>query len=378
MAESRVSRETVLEYSVEIYIRLALITVFAYFSLRLAWPFLHILVWAALLAVALHPLFLWLTGKLNGKSNWAATLIALVCLIVLLSPTILIVDSLLDTLGKWSEAVQTKKLPIPQPPVSVKEWPLIGGKVYDIWSGLTVNLEATARQYQPQIKDAVVILLRSGAGLALGVLQFALSIIFAAVFLGFARSLGAGIKRVARRVGNDRGRKSVDMAIDTINSVARGVLGVALIQGGLGALGVFVGGIPFPGVISALIVMLCIVQMPPLAFIPLIIYAWSAETATFALIFTIYMLVCMFLDNVLKPLLLARGLSTPMIVILIGVIGGTLSAGMLGLFIGPVILAVFYEMIQLWLESPNGSATAHTENTGSPGETPTEAGNCTS
>jgi predicted PurR-regulated permease PerM len=211
--------------------------------------------------------------------------------------------------------------------------------------------------------------------LALGVLQFALSIIFAAVFLGFSKPLGAGIKRVAGRVGNDRGRKSVDMAVKTINSVARGVLGVALIQGGLGALGVFFGGLPFPGVISALILMLCIVQMPPLAFIPLIIYAWSTESTTFALIFTVYMLACMFLDNVLKPFLLARGLSTPMVVILIGVIGGTLTAGMLGLFIGPVILAVFYEMIQLWLGPRNGETAPQTENSAPPGTAPAEVGN---
>jgi predicted PurR-regulated permease PerM len=374
MPDSRVSRETVLGYSVEIYIRLALVTAFAFYSLKVLWPFLSILIWAAILAVALHPLFVWVTSKLRVKASWAATLIAVVCLIVLLLPTVLIVDSLLESIGHWSEIIKTGNLPVPLPPETVKEWPLVGNRVYDIWNGIALNIEATARQYQPQIKNAVASLLGTGVGLALGVMQFALSIIFAAVFLGFAKSLVPGIKRIAERVGNDRGRKSIDMAGATINSVSRGVLGVALIQGGLGAIGVFIGGLPFPGLISALIVMLCIVQMPPLAFIPLIIYAWAAESTSFALVFTIYMLACMLLDNFLKPFLLARGLSTPMVVILIGVIGGTLNAGMLGLFIGPVILAVFFEMIQFWLGSLDGDAE-EMENIESTSGTSAEGGN---
>ena len=356
MPDSRVSRETVLNYSIEIYIRLALVTVFAYFSLKLIWPFLSILIWATILAVALYPLFVWLTGKLKGKAGWAAALIAVVGLVVLILPTVLIVDSLYESLAHWSEAIKNGNLPIPLPPETVKEWPLIGNKTFNIWNGLALNLEATARQYQPQIEDTVANLLRISAGLALGVLQFFLSIIFAAVFLCFAKSLTPGIKRVAERVGSGQGQEAVDMAVATINSVSRGVLGVALIQGGFGAIGVFVGGIPFAGVVSALLVILCIVQMPPLGFIPLIIYAWSVESTTFALIFTVYMLACMLIDNILKPFLLARGLSTPMIVILIGVIGGTLNAGMLGLFIGPVILAVFYEMIRFWLASFNSES----------------------
>ena len=349
MGEPRGDRETVLNYSIDIYIRLALITLFGFFSFPLIWPFIGILAWAMIFAVALYPVFVWLSGKLGGKGSRAATLMTLVGLVLLLTPTVLIVDSLIHTFGNWAETVQSDAVSVPPPPETVKDWPLVGNKVHAIWSAAASNLEDTLQKYSTQVEHAVKALVGTGTGLIVGILQLVLSIIFAGVFLGFSRPLTDSLKTIASRMGSQRGSDMIDMAGATIRNVSRGVVGVALVQSGLGALGVYLGDVPFAGVVCAVLFLLCLVQLPPLGFIPLIIYAWTAESTTFALIFTVYMLACMLLDNFLKPILMGRGLQTPMVVILIGVIGGTIAGGLMGLFIGPVILALFHKMIAIWI-----------------------------
>ena len=351
MEDSRERQQTIIGYSVDVYVTLLIISLFAYMSFRLLAPFVSILIWATILAVALYPLWVWLTGKFGGRSALASTLIAVVGLAVLVTPTVLAVDSIIDTLGNAAAKLSGDQFHLPPPKESIKDWPLIGEQAYEFWTKAHGNLQDTIHQFLPQIRDVATSLLGASAGLIVGVLQFALSIIFAAVFLSFSAPLTTSTRRIARRVGSERGHQMVDMAGATIRNVSRGVLGVAVIQGGLAAIGIFAMGLPFAGVLAAVTLMACIVQMPPLAILPLIIYAWTGETSAATIIFTVYMLLVMFLDNVLKPILMARGLTTPMVVILIGVIGGTLTSGMLGLFIGPVILALFYEMVRVWLAS---------------------------
>ncbi|MEO1459964.1 MAG: AI-2E family transporter, partial [Pseudomonadota bacterium] len=277
--------------------------------------------------------------------------IAVIGLVVLITPTVLIVESILQSLGPVAKALASGEAEIPPAKESVKDWPLIGKQVHEMWSAANANFQEFASDYAEEIRNAATKLLQIGTGLLGGVLQFALAIIFAAVFMSFADPLVRLTDRLAARIASDRGPAMLLMAAQTTRNVTKGVIGVAVIQGGLGAIGVLAVGMPFAGVIAALLIASTLVQAPILVIVPCILYVWMSEPSLSAIIFTVYMVPVLLSDNVLKPILMARGLETPMAVILIGVIGGTISGGLIGLFTGPVILAVFYKMIGMWIES---------------------------
>ena len=192
--------------------------------------------------------------------------------------------------------------------------------------------------------------LSAAAGIGGGVLSFAVSVIIAAFMYSRAGMLSNALGSFAARIIGDRGREFVQMSGATIRNVARGVLGVSLIQALLAGVGMGLAGIPAAGVLTLLILILGILQAPPtLIIIPAIIWMWSDAELVSALIFTIYMIPVALLDNFLKPVLMAKGLKTPMLVIFIGVIGGTLAHGLIGLFLGPIVLAVFYDLLIAWV-----------------------------
>jgi predicted PurR-regulated permease PerM len=360
MQDDQLVRRRAMTISVDVFVTLAIISFLAYLSLQIMAPFLTVLIWAIILAVTLFPLFLGLKKKIGGKSGWAGTIIALIGLVILFVPTFIIVDSIIDTLGPLASKVSEGDLAVPPPDEGVKDWPIIGDKLYKIWSQANEDFKETFAHFGPQLRIFATRLLGLGAGLAGGVLQFALSIIFAAVILGYAEPLSKASSSLAERISSERGKGFLEMAAATVRNVSRGILGVALIQGGLASVGIFVMGLPFPGVLSAVTIASTIVQVPFLVIVPMIIYAWSTEPVLAATIFTAYMIPVLISDNFLKPILMARGLETPMIVILIGVIGGTVSSGLLGLFIGPVILAVSYKMVTAWISPGAETGAAET------------------
>jgi predicted PurR-regulated permease PerM len=351
MLEQQLVKKRVLAISTDVFITLALVTLFVYLSIWIFSPFISVLLWAVILAVALHPAFLLLRRKFGGKTGWAATIIALLGLALLLGPSAIIVESVIDTLGPLATALKNEEFSVPPPNEAVKDWPLVGNWIYGVWTKASTNFKDTAVHFAPQLKGLATFLLSTTAGLAGGILQFALSIVAAAIILSNADSLSKACVRIANRVADERGRAMVKMVGATIYNVSRGVLGVAVIQGGLATIGIFAVGLPFAGVVSALTVASTIIQVPLLVIVPTIIYVWSAEPTLTATIFTIYMIPVLFSDNFLKPILMARGLETPMIVIFIGVIGGTIASGLLGLFIGPVVLAVFHKLVKEWVSS---------------------------
>ncbi|MEE3102044.1 MAG: AI-2E family transporter [Pseudomonadota bacterium] len=342
------ARQRVVTLSVDVFITLGVLTLFMVFSFRLIAPFASTLIWAVILAVALAPAFDWLNARLGGRRGRTATVMALLGLVIIIGPTILIANSLIDSVGGVVAHIRDGSLRLPPPPETVRDWPMIGAKLFDLWSKASVDLLALSAQYAGKVRDFAADLAGAGAGVMLGVLQFALSVIFAAVFLAWAGPLSEATDRVAGRISG-RGRTMTAMASKTIQNVSRGVIGVAILQGGLAAVGIIAAGLPLAVILAAATVLACVIQMPPLAIIPLIILDWAINPTLHAALFTAFMIPVLFLDNVLKPILMARGLTTRMVVIMVGVIGGTLSMGLLGLFIGPVILALFYEMVQTWI-----------------------------
>jgi predicted PurR-regulated permease PerM len=179
---------------------------------------------------------------------------------------------------------------------------------------------------------------------------FVASILVAAAFLANHESVRAGMLRMCRRLAGDHGEEMLDLTVQTIRSVTVGVLGIAMIQALAGGIGMYAVGIPATGVWTLVILILAIAQLPPwLVLLPMIIYVFSYESTTVAVIFMIWSLVVSFADMVLKPLLLGRGVKVPMLAILLGAIGGMIMSGIMGLFVGAVVLALGYKLFQLWL-----------------------------
>ncbi len=337
---------------IDIAIRLGVLGLFAYFSLQLVAPFFLFLVWAVVLTVALYPVFDWLAARLGGRKVLAAVLIALCCLAIVIGPVAVLIVSLVDTLQGWYHGMANGVLKLPPLPEKLAGLPVVGAKISEFWQLAGQGLEQLLAKVGPTLVPAGSRILGVLASLSGSVLFFIVSIILAGCLFVPAPSLAKGSKLFADRIIAPRGSEFVDLAGATIRNVSRGVIGVAVVQGLLTGIVLIAFSVPLAGVLTFVALILCIIQIgPALVIIPTIIWAWSSWELVPALLFTVLMVPVMLIDNVLRPILMSRGLDVPMLVILIGVLGGTIAYGLIGLFLGPVILAVFYELIIAWVKA---------------------------
>lgn len=334
----------------DIAIRLTLLGLFIYFSLKLIEPFLMILLWAIILTVALFPVHQWLKSNLGGSSRLASTLITLAGLAIILGPIAALGLSLAESLQWMVGQLNAGTLTIPPPPDGVREWPIIGERAHAIWTAASDNLQGLLQSNSKAVLSTGASVLGKIAGVGGGVLIFAVSIIVAGLLFGPGEKLADTGRKLAGRIFNERGVAFVDMAGATIRNVSRGVIGVAVLQTLLAGIGLIVAGVPAAGVLCFVILILCIIQVGPgVILIPVMIWGWNTMETLPALLLTAYMVPVMILDNFLKPIMMSKGLETPMLVILIGVIGGSLGYGLVGLFVGPVVLGVFYDIVRAWM-----------------------------
>ena len=336
----------------DLVIRLIVVGLFAYFSLTLLAPFAIMVIWAVILAVALYPAFAALRKFLGGRGGLAATLITLLGLVVIVAPLGAVTVNVADTTLELVADFENQTVAVPRPPEKVKEWPVIGEKVHAAWSLASTNLEAAVKRFGPPLLQAAGAIVGKIAGVGFGMLGFAVSVLIAGFLFVPGPRLGDAIKTFARRIAAERGAHFVDLAGATIRNISRGVIGVALLQALLTGLILTLFGVPAAGVIAFLVLLFCIVQVGPVPVVlPVIIWAWSTKDTGPALLLTLLLIVIPVIDNVLKPILMARGLSTPMLIILLGVIGGTVSYGLIGLFLGPILLGIFYELLMAWVKN---------------------------
>ncbi|GLS89586.1 AI-2E family transporter [Psychromonas marina] len=338
---------------IEAAIRVSLVAVVIYFCAKILQPFAMAVLWGAIIAVAIYPLFTRFKNLLGGKSKLAASLYAVIAISALITPTVMISNSLIDTSVTINEQYQSGALTIPAPSKSVAEWPLIGEKTYTFWNGASKNLENTLNTHLPQLKSIATSAFSAIAGIGGTVLQFVLSIIISAVFVASAESAYRVIINIFSRLTDAKtGKEYTDLARDTIRSVAQGVLGVAIIQALLAALGMYVMDVPAWGLWSLVILVFAIAQLPPILVLGFVIsYVFSVAETTPAVIFMIYAIIVSASDGFLKPMFLGRGMETPMLVILLGAIGGMMMSGIIGLFVGAIVLALGYELFMKWLNS---------------------------
>jgi len=316
-------------------------------------PFLTLMAWALILAVTLYPAHQKLAGRMGGKQGLAATAMVAAGIVAIVLPISVLMFELGDSVHRVAVKVQDHTLQVPAPPAAIAKWPLVGEKVHDAWSRAHADPRAFIQGMQPKVGDLSKKALGMVASIGIALLMFLASVIVAGIIMAFgrsgARSSGAIFDRF---VGAGRGEQFAALCTATIRAVAQGVLGVALIQAIVVGLIMLVAGIPFAGVLAVLVLVLGIAQVPALLVtLPVIAYIWlRGDYAPLAAVtYTVLLGIGGMLDNVLKPLLLGRGVDVPMPVVLLGALGGLASAGILGMFVGATLLALGYQIFMAWV-----------------------------
>ena len=337
----------------DLLIRVGLIAFVAILCARIFAPFTGLLLWALILAVALYPLHRSLTAQLGGRRNWAATVLVLAGLLVIGVPTVMLGSSFAGQLHDAYTAFENGEARIKPPSPTVADWPLVGEKIHNAWSAAAEDLPGYLQENKEQLTNLSKRVLAAAANTAGAVMMFLGALIIAGIMMAYGESGSQAMRRIfCRLAGREKGVRLHSLSTATVRSVATGVIGVAFIQALLLGSGFIAAGIPAAGVLAFIVMIIGILQLPALIIsVPVIIYLWTAGDAGTAvnIAFTIYLLVAGMADNILKPLLLGRGVDAPMPVILLGALGGMVSAGIIGLFLGAVLLAVGYQIFMEWV-----------------------------
>ncbi|MFK8329826.1 AI-2E family transporter [Pseudomonas sp. BJa5] len=337
----------------DVLIRAGLITVLVLFCFQIFHPFLNLMLWAVILAITLYPLHNMLKGKLGNKDGRTATLIVVVALALLMVPIYLLGTSISDSIEATLTMLKSDSLEIPLPNEKIATLPLIGKPLYTFWVQSATDMSSVLMKLMPYIKSVGLTLLGKMAGVGVGFLLFIGALIIAGVLMAYGENGQRSAIAIATRLsGPERGPRIVELSTATIRAVAQGVVGIAFIQMLLVGVGFVVMGVPGAGLLAMVALLMGIMQLPViLVSLPVIAYVFATEGATLGtIVFAIYSLIAGMADNILKPLMLGRGVDVPMPVILIGALGGMVSGGFIGLFIGPVALAVAYQLFWQWVE----------------------------
>jgi predicted PurR-regulated permease PerM len=338
------------EEVIQTAIRLGLLAALIVWCFILIRPFIAVLAWGVVLAVALYPPYAWLSEHLGQRPKFAAGIMTVIATAIVIGPAAWLAFGLVDGLGVIAEHLGTERLSIPSPPTTIKDWPLVGNRLYDVWTQASTNLEAVLTQLAPHLKPVARSMLAAVGSVGIGALKFLAAVILAGFLLPLGPRLVSAGKSIMARLLPERSEDFVALAGTTIRSVSQGVIGIALVQSFLFGIGLKFAGFASAGLLAFVVMILSIVQIgAAIVLIPCIIWIWMSLDFATALLVTVYLVLVGLADNVLKPLVMGRGSTTPMLVIFMGLLGGTLVHGIVGLFIGPIILAVGWELMMAWI-----------------------------
>lgn len=335
---------------------IAILIGFSFWILR---PFLGAIVWATMIVVATWPLMVAVQARLWRRRALAVTVMTLALLLVLVVPLSLAIGTIVsnaETIAGWAKTLATFK--VPPPPEWVEKLPLIGNKALLAWEQVAAaGIEEFAAKAAPYAGRVTRWFVAEVGSFGIVFLQFLLTIVIAAIMYANGERAAAGVRRFGRRLAGPRGEDSVRLAGQAIRGVALGVVVTALAQSVAGGIGLAVAGVPFAAVLTAVMFMLAIAQLgPTLVLAPAVVWVyWSGSTGwgTFLLIWTVAVGA---MDNFLRPILIKRGADLPLLLIFAGVIGGLMAFGLIGIFVGPVVLAVAYTLLEAWVSEEQGPA----------------------
>lgn len=340
------------QHIVDASIRIAFLALVVVWCFLLFKPFVTVIMWSMIIAVTAYPLFKKMTGWFGGKKGLASAVFVIVGVAIILVPGIGLTGNVVDTGKSVMEKLENGTLQVEPPNESVREWPLIGSRVYGVWKEASISLDKTIRKHNDQVKKAAGWILSSLATVGLDMLLTVFAIMIAGMLMVHGESGNkASIAFFGRMLGHG-GEEFSDSSRDTIRSVVKGVVLVAVIQAVLAWIGFAVVDLPGAEVWAIIVLILAIVQLPPLVIIlPIIVYVFSYQSSGMAIGFAVWGVIVSMSDSFMKPIFLGRGLKTPMLVILIGAIGGMILHGIIGLFIGAVVMALGYNIYCSWLNN---------------------------
>jgi len=349
---NRAEERDYLGKAIEVSVRLVLVFAVVVAAFFVVSPFFMVVLWGTILAITFHPIYEKMRRAFGGRRKLAGATFVVVVLALIVVPTLFLSDSLLDATVGVIRQGREGTLEIPPPNESVRSWPVIGEKAWELWQGAHDDLRGTAQKLQPQLRQWTERVVAGVGDVVTTFLMTLLAIVISGILMVASDGISRAAQRVALRLGGQKGAPMLNLIVGTVRSVVKGVVLVALIQSLLAAVGLIIAGVPGAGLWSLLVLMVAIMQLPPLLVLgPIIPWVFANNDSTaIAVFFTIWSLVVSGSDGFLKPILLGRGVDVPMLVILIGAIGGMLQSGVIGLFVGPVILATFYRFFVAWIE----------------------------
>lgn len=321
-------------------------------SFRILTPFLLAGVWASTIVIATWPLLLMVEAWLGKRRGAAVAVMLVVMLLAFVLPMGLAVDSIVshrETISGWLAALPDMK--IPAAPAWVESIPAVGVKIATAWNDVAAAGTRTIFvRLSPHTKDAFAWVVSRAGGLGAAFVQFLLTVLISGILYAKGETVAAGVIRFGRRLGGDRGENVMRLAGKSVRAVALGVIVTALVQSFLAGVGLAVAGVPFATMLTGLIFVLCIAQLGPfLVMIPASIWLYTQGSHAWGIALLVWSIAVGMIDNFLRPVLIKRGADLPILLIFAGVIGGLLSFGVIGLFVGPVVLAVAYTLLAQWI-----------------------------
>jgi len=345
--------KTYVNRALEASIHIGLTALLAIACLLILLPFIPLIAWGIVMAVAAYPTFKKLQAVVGGRGGLAAALFTLLLLAILILPVLLLARSMVEGVQALTAHVKSGTGIIPPPPPGIETWPVIGAPLKTMWDLASRDVPELARRFAPQIKAALPGLLSASAGAGATLLQLLLSILLSGVLLANAQPAYELTRQLANRLFGERGPEFQQLVGSTIRSVTTGILGVAIIQSVFAALGFVVVGLPGAGLWAVIFLVAAVLQVGVIVLIPAVIYAFVFASTTKAVIFLIWCIIVALMDNILKPILLGRGVAVPIAVVFLGAIGGFVAMGIIGLFVGAIVLSVGYKLFLAWLDGTN-------------------------
>jgi len=338
------------EDEIQLAVRLALLALLVYWSFIVIRPFIPILAWSVVLTVALYPVFSWLSRLFGNRPKLAAAILTILNLGIVIGPATWLGLGAVEEFREFAAQLSAGTLEIPSPPAGVRNWPIIGTQLAALWEQASTNLRALLGEIVPHLKPLAGVMLSFAGTAGVGTIKFLIAVALTGFLFPAGPRLVAACRRFLSRVVAERSEDFLALAGATIRSVSQGVIGIAVAQALVIGIIFKVGDVPRAGLLAFVVMILGIVQIgSAVIVIPVLIWVWITKSFAAALLFTVLLLPVSLADNVLKPLVMGRGLTTPALVIFIGVVGGTLAHGIVGLFIGPIILAVAWELLTAWV-----------------------------
>jgi len=315
-------------------------------------PFVPAVVWATMIVIATWPILLAVQARLGGRRGWAVAVMVVALTALLVVPIWLGISTIAensDRMGQFIHSLATEGLP--PPPGWLERVPFVGPKAVEQWSEFSGRPESLVARIQPHMKEVASWVADKAGGLGSTLVQFALTVLVAGILYASGESAARGVLRFLRRLAGERGENAGRLAGKAVRAVALGIVVTAVAQTLIAGAGLALAGVPHAGLLTAVVFVLCIAQLGPLLVAaPATIWLYTSGSVGRGTLLLVFSVVAVTLDNVLRPVLIKKGADLPLLLILAGVIGGVLSFGIVGLFIGPVLLAVTWTLLASWID----------------------------